>query len=114
MKQKTKETVENRFSGCKLPEIGTKEFNDLASRYFGGKPNQKQLPSINESLTKLGVDYTKQAKANNSKIFKQFDESLFRAYIDKFSDEDKIWAFRTLVKAIPESNLKTHINSWFE
>lgn len=34
------------------------------------KENQKQLPSINESLTKLGIDYSKQAKANNSKVFK--------------------------------------------
>lgn len=26
-----------------IPQIGTKEFNDLASAYFGGKPKQETL-----------------------------------------------------------------------
>lgn len=35
----------------------------------------------------------------NQKQFKQFDESLFKAYIDKFSDEDKLKAIKVLMKA---------------
>lgn len=36
----------------------------------------------------------------NQKQFKQFDESLFKAYVDKFSDEDKVAALRVLFKSI--------------
>lgn len=30
----------------KLPEMGTKEFNDLASQYFGGKPKEKSTREL--------------------------------------------------------------------
>lgn len=39
----------------------------------------------------------------NQKQFKQFDESLFKAYIDKFSDEDKIRCFDYLSKIMLQS-----------
>lgn len=29
-----------------IPQIGTKEFNDLASAYFGGKPKQETLEEV--------------------------------------------------------------------
>jgi len=35
----------------------------------------------------------------NAKEFKQFDESLFKSYIDKFSDEDKVKAHQILFKS---------------
>jgi len=37
-----------------IPQIGTKEFNDLASAYFGGKPKQETLEEVayNYAVTK--------------------------------------------------------------
>jgi hypothetical protein len=34
----------------KIPQIGTKEFNDLASACFGGKPKQETLEEAAERL----------------------------------------------------------------
>lgn len=45
----------------------------------------------------------------NQKQYKQFDESLFKAYIDKFSDEDKIKVLNVLVCNI--STVDTKFNS---
>lgn len=42
---------------------------------------------------------------DSSKQFKQFDESLFKSYIDKFSDEDKLNALKVLLKTIPDNLL---------
>lgn len=42
----------------------------------------------------------------NQKQFKQFDESLFRNYIDKFSDEDKRKALKILVCEISTTDVK--------
>ena len=36
----------------------------------------------------------------NQKQFKEFNSELFKAYIDKFSDEDKVAALRVLFKEI--------------
>lgn len=41
----------------------------------------------------------------NQKQFKQFDESLFKAYISKFSNEDKLRAKRILESIIPQDLL---------
>lgn len=41
----------------------------------------------------------------NQKQFKEFNESLFRAYINKFSDEDKLKALKVLLKTIPDNLL---------
>lgn len=46
-----------------------------------------------------GITITDISK-QNQKQFKKFDESLFRAYINKFSDEDKVAALRVLFKSI--------------
>ena len=34
-----------------IPKLGTKEFNDLASAYFGGKPKQERMCSHTYILT---------------------------------------------------------------
>jgi|688.fasta_scaffold91014_7 hypothetical protein len=36
-----------------LPKLGTKEFNDLASAYFGGKPKQETLEEAAEKYAEL-------------------------------------------------------------
>lgn len=35
-----------------MPQIGTKEFNDLASAYFGGKPRQETIEEAAEKFAK--------------------------------------------------------------
>jgi hypothetical protein len=57
-----------KLTGKEIEEIWLKECNRIEDEVF--KPNQKQ--------------------------FKQFNPELFKAYIDKFSDEDKMKAFKIL------------------
>jgi hypothetical protein len=90
-----------------IEEIWRKETKEV--RFIGGeslaisvglKPNQKQS-AANEIIDLVGEDNFKRIikesdKRVNQKQFKQFDESLFRAYISKFSDEDKLKAFNIL------------------
>lgn len=96
------------LTGREIEEIWRKENpiaalpDEMINTDFDGIEEEHSLPSINESLTKLGIDYNQTAKATNSKVFKQFNESLFKAYIDKFSDEDKIKAFKTFKKQISD------------
>lgn len=42
-----------------FPELGTKEFNDLASVYFGGKPKQKTLEETMNQEGYIESDYDK-------------------------------------------------------
>lgn len=90
------------LTGREIEEIWRKENpiaalpDEMINTDFDGIEEEHSLPSINESLTKLGIDYNQTAKATNSKVFKQFDEPLFRAYISKFSDEDKLKAINCL------------------
>ena len=73
---------ENSFMGTGLTQS---EFIDNCEKYFSGKPNQKQfVPNFSTKEEKLEMVI----KKFNQKQFKQFDESLFKAYIDKFSKED--------------------------
>jgi len=74
------------------------------------KPNQKQLPVICLNCKEIYNNPIKQCNCgsksfqnthpSNAKQFKQFDESLFKAYINKFSDKDKVAALRVLFKSI--------------
>ena len=45
----------------------------------------------------------------NSKQFKEFNPELFKAYIDKFSDEDKIKAILILGNSIPTNMISQHL-----
>jgi len=67
------------------------------------KFNQKQLPKELEGVIprittiEEKVEAVKEWNKKNQKQFKQFDESLFKSYIDKFSDEDKVKALEILI-----------------
>lgn len=52
--------------------------------------------------------YRTQVKPNQ-KQFKQFDESLFKAYVDKFSDEDKLNALKVLFWSL-SSEQQNHVS----
>ena len=55
--------------------------------------NEVQIPELRNA-----EHNTKYLEKPNQKQFKQFDESLFKAYIDKFSDEDKEKCFEILMR----------------
>ena len=38
----------------KMPKVGTKEFNELSSAYFGGKPKQETL--LGKTISKKDAD----------------------------------------------------------
>jgi len=55
-----------------LPQFGTKEFNDLASTYFGGKPKQEIIAS--EEDAKILIDAMIKHPEPNEKLKKAFRE----------------------------------------
>lgn len=83
------------------------------------KPNQKQYSQeeVDELLDRQAAESTHQTikamKALNQKQFKTFDKSLFKSYINKFSNEDKLNAFKALTNELPNSNFKYYILKWF-
>lgn len=50
----------------------------------------------------------------NQKEFKQFDESLFKAYINKFSEEDKLKIWDYLTSELSNNVSKTRLVSWID
>lgn len=62
------------------------------------KTNQKQYSQeeVDKLLDQQAARTAAQIIESNQKQFKQFNESLFKAYISKFSDEDKLKAFNIL------------------
>jgi hypothetical protein len=72
-----------------VEEIWKKEFSHHTDEYFS-KPNQKKFISFEDC---------KKAKIN-SKQFKEFNRELFKSYIDKFSDEDKMKALFAIADAL--------------
>ena len=97
-----------------VEEIWIKENNideDLEIWDNVHKPNQKQYSQeeVDELLDRQAAEATHQTikamKALNQKQFKQFDESLFKSYIDKFSNEDKLKARNIIESTIPSDLL---------
>lgn len=70
------------------------------------KPNQKQYSQeeVDRLLDHQAAKTTAQILKSNQKQFREFDESLFKAYIDKFSNEDKLKAFQILAKELYSIN----------
>lgn len=154
----------------KIPEIGTKKFNDLASKYFEGKPKEKSsrqlalewwrklmdghkldlmfeykitgfthrdpntltgseiekiwdkvMNEIKDEISELKqkrLNLAKEIAENstygadsknhpiNRKQFFEFNPELFKAYISKFSEEDKVKALNVLVCSISTTDIK--------
>lgn len=72
------------------------------------KLDQKQYSQeeVDRLLDQQAARTTAQVLRSNQKQFKQFDESLFKAYIDKFSDEDKLKALIVVWNKISYSQRK--------
>jgi hypothetical protein len=83
----------------------------------GAKPNQKQLPKELEGVIPRVLTIEEKIeevkKWHNAKQFKEFNPELFKAYIDKFANENKPDAIKILAESLPNSNLKSYILNWF-
>ena len=93
--------------------------NWLTNNYLGNQRFEYSLTSreIEEIFKKetahidptdIQSAYMMQVKANQ-KQFKEFNPELFKAYIDKFSDEDKIKAILILGNSIPTNMISQHL-----
>jgi hypothetical protein len=56
----------------KLPEFGTKEFNDLCFCFFGGKPKQETL--LGKTISKKDADKDSFEDVTNYKIERSYSE----------------------------------------
>jgi len=65
------------------------------------KPNQKQFKIAKQIAENSTYGADSKNHPINRKQFVEFNESLFKAYIDKFSDEDKLKALSCLYMEIP-------------
>jgi hypothetical protein len=70
-------------------------FTDGSHHYRNSK---YQVKKENEAY--FNVNSKNYVLVSNQKQFKEFNPELFKAYIDKFSDEDKVAALRVMFKAI--------------
>ena len=78
-----------------------KSYNDLTGREIEEIwRKETQTDKFDRAIDELRKESMKRAYNPNQKQFKQFDESLFRNLIDKFSDEGKLKAFRILYKEV--------------
>lgn len=88
------------LTGREIEEIWRKETGgELATggekvlEILNSKPNQKQFKEPNPLDYNDVQEYRNDLKKYNQKEFKQFNESLHKAYLNKFSEEDKFKAF---------------------
>ena len=71
----------------------------------GLKPSQKQYSQeeVDRLLDQQTARTTAQILENKKRQFKKFDETLFKAYIDKFSYEQKLKALKVLSKSLKQT-----------
>ncbi len=87
---KTKETSMGKCNKC-----GAIQYASYLTCRYNGVCNGKVIPDA----------YLK----TNQKQFKQFDESLHKAYLNKFSDEDK---FKAFISNLNELSEKVQFNAF--
>lgn len=86
-------------------EVQVKELSNVYHNAEYLKPNQKQLNVTNCGnkncqngiINGINPKICKKCNPVNTKQFKQFNESLFQAYIEKFDDEGKMKFFKVLI-----------------
>lgn len=95
------------------------EQHDLSDKYFESRnPSLLTIEQVLDIYNKEVLEPKRQeewqeSQVNcrytkpNAKEFKQFDESLFKSYIDKFSDEDKLKMWDWLTSELSNTVVKT-------
>ena len=78
----------------KLPQIGTKEFNDMASAYFGGAPKQNKMTAVEWLLEKyksqntllFADDFNQAKEMENEQRKESFDNGYANGQMDLITD----------------------------
>jgi hypothetical protein len=105
----------NTLTGSEIEKIYVKETTDLEEIADSmRKSNEKQLKVAKQIAENSTYGADSKNHPINGKQFVEFNPELFKAYISKFSEEDKLVALRVLYKSFPDSPLKNHISKWFE
>ncbi len=94
-----------RFESCPDYLFGSRKnysyIYKVKIKTMENKRNQVQRQYSQEEVDMLldqqAAKTTAQVLKNNTKQFKEFNPELFKAYIDKFSDEDKIKALEVII-----------------
>jgi hypothetical protein len=103
------------------------QLKELRNSYHNAEyiePKLYNQQEVDRLLDKQAAETTAQILKNNQKQFKEFNPELFKAYIDKFSEEDKIKAmvvllenqkeeykFNCFLAALKQMNLDSHTHS---
>lgn len=82
-----------------IEEIWRKECNKIEDEVFKPTQTQYSQKEVDKLLDEQAARTTAQVLKSNAKQFKEFNPELFKAYIDKFSNEDKYEALRILAES---------------
>ena len=93
------------LTGREIEEIWKKEVQELS-------PMEQMLE--NEGYVPKGTFKNFNSKPNQ-KQFKQFDESLFKAYIDKMPESESLSMIKIIYEnKLPDCKFKSHLDKWFK
>ena len=103
------------------------EQHSLSDKYFESKnPSLLTIEQVLEIYDKEILEPKRQkewqeSQVNrryskpNAKEFKQFDESLFRAYIDKLPESESLNMIKIIYEnKLPDCKFKAHLDKWFK
>jgi hypothetical protein len=103
-----------------LPQLGTKEFNDLASVYFGGNPKKEtdwEEQPKQETTLEEAAEKSTQLWFNNNDFTKELFIAGAKWQAERmYSEEDMTEAFIACWKAnVPDGiECKVSFNEWFK
>jgi hypothetical protein len=95
-----------------LPQFGTKEFNDLADVYFGGKPKQETLEELAKKTTKKYINEREKQTA-----YLEFIEGYKLAQEqaeNKYSEEEVYALLLKYQNEYPYANNEIGLKYWFK
>jgi len=128
MKQKTNDNKSTREQASKWFASKTYlEQHELSDKYFESRnPSLLTIEQVEEIYDKEVLEPKRQeewqeSQVNrryskpNAKKFKQFDESLFKSYIDKMPESESLNMIKIIYETkLPDCKFKEHLNKWFK
>jgi len=100
-------------------EVQVKELSNAYHNTKYLKPNKKQLPKELEGVVPRILTIEEKMenfrKWHNQKQFKQFNESLFKAYIDELPESESLNMIKIIYEnKLPDCKFKAHLDKWFK
>lgn len=103
------------------------EQHELSDKYFESRnPSLLTIEQVEEIYDKEVLEPKRQeewqeSQVNrryskpNAKTFKEFDESLFKSYIDKMPESESLNMIKIIYETkLPDCKFKEHLNKWFK